>query len=238
MWDLFRKIRLKREQKRLLAEKKISVIRSNIIDIKAKADAISSKKYDDSINYAKEKNSKCPKCESLDVNDRIKRQQGSISGDIDGSFRSSLFYGSGYISGNIRGNLDTNEVNKCNSCGHEWKKYSSHFISKNELINDNLRYISRCLELNYEINHCTFDPLDINEKFNSIEEKQNKLNKDLIYWSGKVKEFWFTESYTTIYIDTINFLAKEHMSEWSYNDFTKYYDEDFLISLGFKKIEL
>jgi len=238
MWNLIKKIKLKREQKRLLAEKKVSCIRKNIIDIKEKTKAISSKKYGESLSYGKEKDSKCPKCNSMDVNDRIKRQQGSINGEIGGSFRSSLFYGSGNIGGNIHGKLDTNEVNKCNSCGHEWKKYSAHFTSSNELIKDNLRYINRCLELNYNLKHCTYNPYDINEECNSIDEKRNKLISDLIYWSGQVKAFWFTESYTTCYIDTINFLAKEHMSEWSYNDFTKYYDGDFLLSLGFKKIEL
>ena len=58
----------------------------------------------------------CPHCGAKEIVNKITRVQGK--GSVGGSF--SLGFGSVYGSSSS----DTNEVNHCNSCGNQWKKYS------------------------------------------------------------------------------------------------------------------
>lgn len=89
-----------------------------------------SNKYDR--QRTNERNGKCPKCDSTKINDRIKRIQGSGRGSMSGSF----LLGSGGFSGSSSFDMDTNEVNKCNNCEHEWKKRERNFVSENEAFGD------------------------------------------------------------------------------------------------------
>lgn len=73
-------------------------------------------------------NEECPRCRSKDVVDKIARSQGH--GEVRGDF--SLGFGSvhGYS------NMDTDGVNNCNKCGHQWKKYERHYKSETSIIKD------------------------------------------------------------------------------------------------------
>lgn len=75
-------------------------------------------------NSEKRHNNTCPKCYSnKNIVDKIQR----TNGNINGSFSS---FGGGYIGGSI----DTDSVNHCNSCGHQWKKYKSKYYSDEDIV--------------------------------------------------------------------------------------------------------
>lgn len=67
-------------------------------------------------------NGSCPKCDALskDIVDKI----GMVRGEVDGDF----FLGSG----SIEGETNTESVNHCNKCGHEWKKEETDWSKKRE----------------------------------------------------------------------------------------------------------
>lgn len=95
-------------------------------------DKISSAKNKSSREYVYNKNSKCPSCGSTEVNDRIKRIQAEGSGSMSGG-GSFLF---ATVSGSSKFEMDTNEVNKCGKCQHEWKKAESSWYRDAGIFDD------------------------------------------------------------------------------------------------------
>lgn len=86
--------------------------------------------------YSRNRNAECPKCGSNEVNDRIKR----IQGEGESSFSGSFMFGCGSISGSGSSSIDTNEVNKCNKCEHEWKKHDYEWESERDMFEDMVFY--------------------------------------------------------------------------------------------------
>lgn len=123
-------------------------------------------------------NGECPKCKSHDIIDKINQVKGSLNG--------SSVYGFGSISGSI----DTVEVNVCKNCGNEWKRIPKHDFSTS--IYSELIYI-RCILNNYiKIADCKFDPLDLSEEYDSLEEKKENLTRiaENAEYLKFTKEFW------------------------------------------------
>ena len=85
----------------------------------------------------------CPKCNAKkgEIVNKIRQVQGG--GSVDGSFSSSLFYGSGSVHGSMK--IDTFGVNHCNNCGNEWKKYNKDFKSTREVLEDGLKYTANLM---------------------------------------------------------------------------------------------
>lgn len=77
--------------------------------------------------------SRCPKCKKSNIIDKIRHVQGT--GKIGGEFK--LGYGS--INGSL--DIDTTEVNHCNDCGNEWKKFKTKYISTTDIIRVALNYL-------------------------------------------------------------------------------------------------
>jgi hypothetical protein len=232
MWNYFKNKKLKKEQEKLLAEKKVAELKSELKRIDEKCSTIGSENYKRTSAEEMERNSTCPKCKSKNVNDRIKRQQGEIKGDFEGSGWSMLTFGSSHSSGRIRGKMDTNEVNKCNDCQHEWKKHKATHTWSGDVLKNEIESVRSLLDKYYEAENCKFDALDLEEKYSSLEEKKNALTKSAKeYWlHSSVKRFW--EGTT---LDAFNALAKKHLSSWSYEYLVKSYNEELLLSFGFKK---
>lgn len=92
------------------------------------ASDVSSKHYKDEWQKKKDRDGICPKCKNEEVVDKISRVQGS------GSVHGSLFLGTGSIYGESE--IDTNEVNHCNKCGNQWKKYKTEWMSTDDVIAD------------------------------------------------------------------------------------------------------
>jgi len=92
------------------------------------ASEIRREKNDNERKREVEKNSNCPNCKGKKIVNKISRVEGS--GYVSGSF----IYGSGSIYGSSK--TDTNEVNHCNDCGNQWKKYDWSYTSDADVIAD------------------------------------------------------------------------------------------------------
>lgn len=187
-------------------------------------------KNDSNRNSVKESNSVCPKCKSTNVNNRIKRIQGSLDGEVSGS--SFLLAGSLY--GSVHGSLDTNEVNKCNSCQHEWKVKDWDYVSSKDMFED---VVSNIYYYFYRINEAKnvkFDSSDLSEKFNSFEEKRNyELNKALndTWRIDSIKKTWKDYS-----IELFEYVFEKHQKSYM-SDFWNFYDVKLLENMGIKHLD-
>jgi transcription elongation factor Elf1 len=82
------------------------------------------------VDIQNEKDSTCPRCGSKQIVDKIAQVIGK--GKVSGSF--SLGYGS--VHGNSK--IDTQEINHCSNCGHQWKKYKLNIKWPSDIITDYL----------------------------------------------------------------------------------------------------
>ena len=234
IWNYFKirkeNARILAEQKRILAEQKIIFIKKEIKIIEDKCEKISIEYNKEDKERLDKMNSVCPSCKSTNVNDRIKRIEGGINGSINGFGSSSLFGGSSYLSGSINGKIDTNEVNKCNDCQHEWKKFKKTYISLEDVLNPHINRVYYTLIDSYEAKNCKFDPMDINEPYNSLEEKKTALIK-------KVRDNWYTkktiEFWTGTKIEVFENIFKKYSDDYKYERYNKYFDKDLLLYFGF-----
>lgn len=235
MWDFFKtKSKEELEQEGLVAEKRVAKLKIELKSIQEKCTKLKDLEYKRVSDEEKKNNSICPKCKSTNVNDRIKRQQGEINGKFSGEGWSALTFGSSHSSGSIKGSMDTNEVNKCNDCQHEWKKYKGTYIYSwgDDVIKKQLDWLRGALRLFYDAKYCKFDPMDLDEKYNSLEEKKSVLLKfanDSFYLRW-VKDFW-----TGVSIDALEELVKKYVTTSIYSNWKTYYNEELLLSWGFIK---
>lgn len=133
-------------------------------------------------------NSKCPKCGSINIVNHIRRTKGEIhgKGSISGfsSHSSGLFssYSHSSIHGSSRidGELDTLPVNKCNDCGNEWKvEEAKHSDTHNIFSAYDSTYPNSLYFRIDEYFELSYDPDDITEECNSLEEKREKYINDI-----------------------------------------------------------
>jgi DNA-directed RNA polymerase subunit M/transcription elongation factor TFIIS len=82
--------------------------------------------------------SKCPNCHTTKENIVNKIREVHGEGEVDGDFSSNLFFGSGSVHGSMK--IDTDEVNHCNKCGNEWKKYNKDHQWISDVLKDGLTY--------------------------------------------------------------------------------------------------
>lgn len=225
------RLRIAQEEKRKYQERK-SLIDKFLDEDWHRRYRLESEEYNKNKEKAEKRNSVCPTCGSKDIIHNIVRTKGEIhgKGSIDGSGYHSggLFWshGSSYISGHskIDGELDTLPVNKCKQCGHEWNieepKWQSIKSEFDAYDTDHPSYLYRMVKAYYEM---TYDPYDVKEEFNSLEEKRENLckevsndysirqykklpkymldyvfyqgmNKAFSYYSGVLEEFeWYTD---------------------------------------------
>ena len=146
--------------------------------LKKRAEEEADKINDTNKWWTDKQNDKCPKCGSKHVNERIKRIQGQFDGYIDGDFTGGFLRGSsGSIHGESHGSLDTNEVNKCNDCQHEWKKAkydSAWWRARMELNFDRLVWL---LKEYHDAFHAKLDPNNLQETY--VEEQEKRTAKIL-----------------------------------------------------------
>jgi len=139
------------------------------------AQDLSSKDYREQINNRDNSNSNCPKCKGKHIVDKIAHVNGS--GSVSGSF----YLGSGSIYGSS--SLDTNSVNHCNDCGHQWKKYVINYKS-------NAEYLATLFNDFNDYNNGNFI-----SKYNTVLETFNGLYAESLYKK-------FNEVYDNCYIST------------------------------------
>lgn len=77
----------------------------------------------------------CPNCHARKDNIVNKIRDVIGKGDVSGSFH----FGYGSVSGTMT--INTFEVNHCNVCGNEWKKYNVRYVSNIEILKVALKYL-------------------------------------------------------------------------------------------------
>ena len=146
--------------------------------------AKSSKLNKEASERAEKKNSTCPKCGSNNVVHKVVRGKGEIHGNgsssISGSMGGGLLGFGGSVIGSghskIDGEFDTYPVNRCKDCEHEWNVEEPYHYSTDDDFSKygtiSPGYLYRRIDEYYEMK---FDPTDIKEECNSLEEKREKL---------------------------------------------------------------
>lgn len=217
--DLFgiKKRRAQREAKRAEAEKLAALKRKRIKEefaiLKERAGKIAKKSNDWEEEYASRVNDKCPKCGSTKVNDRIKRLQGEFKGE--GSVEGLSIFGTGYVYGSSRssGSIDTNPVNKC-ECGNEWKKRKPERKYDFQSLKDEFERLQWLLEDYHQAKTAKVDRNDLDEKFDTDEEKRKSLFDEC---ETGTRRKYVQEFFKDIHIETIKEVAEKEVWEHSWS---------------------
>lgn len=229
----FKKRKAKREAKRIEAEK-LAALKTKRIKEEYKILMERVKEEEDrqskqSRELASWVNDKCPKCGSKNVNDRIKRIQGEFEGS--GEFSGASIFGTGYVSGRSHssGSIDTNPVNKC-ECGHEWKKREVETKWRHEILKDFYQSLIWFLQDYHKAHTAKLDPNDLDESFESDEEKRKALLKECDNGSRREKLLNF---FRDIHLETIKETAEKEIwrDRWDKSeleDLYKYWDDKLL----------
>ena len=167
------------EKKKAYQERKAK-IDNYLNDYYEKTDKKLEERYEQDKARAEKINSTCPKCGSKNVVQKIVRTKGELHGEgnCHGYGSHSLFGGSysSYGHSEIDGKLDTYPVNRCKDCENEWKvveveyphNYYDAFSTYNSFCPARLLFsIEDYLEMK-------FNPEDMKEECNSLEEKREK----------------------------------------------------------------
>lgn len=230
----------KQEQEHELALKKVARIKADVKLVTERAEKKSvefNKLHNDEYEG---KNNICPSCKSTNVNQRIKRQQGNINGENysnrEGFGFLTLNHSKSSSYGYIKGELDTNPVNKCNDCQHEWKVTEHKSKWSEEVIKDYIHWTIMTLKKYHDAKHCKFNPLDVNEKYSSLEEKQKALLLDA---QNHFITKWPRELFEGTTTDTFKHLIAEHCKYGSDKlDYTLSHDEAVMLEIGFVKMDI
>ena len=146
--------------------------------IKAKESQLRNKQ----IEHQKAHNGKCPNCRAdKDIVDKIQR----VHGETRGSFR--VMGG-----GSVYGWVDTDGVNHCNSCGHQWIKYKWRSIDTYKAI----RTINSDLCGSMEYNHYEYIQKELQPFY---AENLRRLFDGWIEYSDVPTLEWLKKNFKSIY---------------------------------------
>ncbi len=104
--------------------------------IKQRCEVIASREYEEQKENQKTHDERCPKCRAKKdmIVDKIEQVEGkgNVSGNLFG------------VSGSME--IDTNTVNHCNVCGHQWKKFKTKYVSKTDILRVTLKYLNDLID--------------------------------------------------------------------------------------------
>lgn len=133
------------------SKKQAKLLTGGCDKIKKLAKEYANKHNRDQYKYKEEIDDICPKCKNKEIVNKITRVEGD--GYVSGSFR----FGSGSIYGSSK--IDTNEVNHCNKCGNQWKKYNVSYKWDEDIIVDWLNDLNYVYEGEYNFGNKTLELL-------------------------------------------------------------------------------
>lgn len=201
----------------------IALKKAQYQDILAKSQKASDDRYKRDKEEYEKNNSVCPKCGHTVVVEHIQRIQGKIDGHTSGGI-----FG---FAGSLHGSMDTNEVNFCTKCTHQWKKVDIVNYGGGNLIDVQISWLRINVSQYKGWNNVVFDPTDITEKFSSKEEKIKHLYENYASIRKRTWDFWKDTS-----IEVIQTFALVDMR--AYPDPTEYVNEKFpaitLHDLGYR----
>lgn len=138
------------------------LFRKQYKEILTKAEIKNNQKNKKESEYYIKINSKCQKCESENINDRIKQIKG------ESEISCSLHFLDKHLS--LSSSIDTHEVNKCNDCNHEWKKYKRCYFSIHDIFDSELNSLTFSFNSLLDNSDFIYDKKDWSNKYNSQEE--------------------------------------------------------------------
>jgi len=124
----------------LPTEAQKAIMGQEIEQIMNKCDKIADVEWKEQRENQKILDDACPKCRARQENIVNKIRQVHGDGNVSGSF--SLGFGS--VGGRM--SINTDEVNHCNKCGNEWKKYKIKYISQSTVLIKALNYLAEIIE--------------------------------------------------------------------------------------------
>ena len=132
---------------------------------------IKKRAYQERINNENyQHNHKCPRCKSTKIIQVYKRQKGEINNS--------------YPNGELHGTLDTDKVNQCKSCGHEFEYKKQIYLWSDDYYYDKIDiklisylFLDEISKVIKELNN--FNPNKLTEECITIEEKKIQLSKKL-----------------------------------------------------------
>ena len=124
----------------LFNKKHLAKLSADIETIMSRCDAIASQEWKEQKENQKTHDGQCPKCRARkeDIVDKIRQVRG------DGKVGGNFYLGFGSVSGSM--SVDTDEVNHCNKCGNEWKKFKTKYVSKTDIIRVALNYLAEIID--------------------------------------------------------------------------------------------
>jgi hypothetical protein len=89
------------------------------------------------------------------------------------------------------------------------------------------------LESYYSSENCKFDALNIDEKYNSLEEKKRELLKAAkeSFRAIRVKDFW-----SGISVEAYEELVKKYLYDFNYKRYKEFYNFGLMLNFGFIKL--
>lgn len=164
----------------------------------------------------KKHNSECPKCNGIEIVDKIIFNTKSNTSLLGGSYTNS----------------EKVVLNKCKNCDHEWNKEEIYYT---DMIFSSISSIIYCCRFLIDLEKCTFDPLDPIEKFKTLDEKKENLRTKISegsYWYDEVKKI-----FDGVSADAILVFGKEYVCSYSYErKWNEYVNKENLKKLGFYEL--
>lgn len=121
-------------------KKQKEILIKEIDDVLIKCDEIAQQELKEQKENQKSIDGVCPKCRARSENIVNKITDVNGKGNVNGTLR----FGFGSVDGSV--NIETSEVNHCNKCGNEWKKFKTKFVSKTDILRVILNYLGDIYE--------------------------------------------------------------------------------------------
>lgn len=173
-----------------------------------------SKRFQESSARIKEENNACSKCGSKNVIQNIARIKGELHGEghsyhsstsTSGLFSSYNLHYSGSYS-KVDGELDTHPINKCKDCGHEWHIKEAKMESSSDIFSQYGGHAGFLFRRVREYVDLKYDPYNIKEECNSLEEMQQKFTQ-------RYKNYWLFKEYRDLPRYMLDLVMYEGMSQ-------------------------
>ena len=177
---------------------------------------------------AEETNGACPHCGSKNVVHNIRRGKGELHGEGRYSNKGAytIFGGYSYGSGGgkIDGSYDTLPVNKCQDCGNEWNIAAAEYPEDENAFNYHRSTKPKAL-LYAVINYykVKFDPNDVKDECNSLEEKLEKFFQEE---RSYLIEYQYVPKYMLEYVIGNLFNSDYDYRNWYGGKFRYYSNQD------------
>jgi len=120
--------------------KQTIALRDEVKMIMGRCETIANQESKEQKDYQRTHDSSCPRCRAKQ--DKIIDRIASVEGEV--RVTGELIFGFGKFGG--YGNVETKGVNHCNTCGHEWKKFKTKYISQTDIVRVALRYLGNIID--------------------------------------------------------------------------------------------